>query len=251
MESLPDGDPQFDTLQRELDSIASTFIEANTPLAVMIARRWCTNPADQEDLYQEGLTTLWEHFVAWDPARAAFSTYVMSSLEGDVRRLNVKLSANESYYDRLARGTLVDTVTQLTEQLGRSPSNREVAEATGMSRDRIGRMRRGRNVSLDAPLSADGATRGDLMATIDFDASVLGGDEVEIRWVTALASATAELSIADTVLLLRRDGLDGWAPETLAQLASHLGLGRELLRRAETRARTTITERGLTLPVPL
>ena len=251
MEELDDDDPRFGTLATDLGAIASEFIETNTALAVMIVRRWCTNPTDYEDLYQEGLTTLWEYFTSWDPARASYATYVMASLEGDVRRLNVKLSGAESYYDRLARGDLVHVIQTLTDGLGRQPSNHEVAAAMGVSRDRVARMRRPRSVSLDAPLSSEGGTRAEMLETSTFDTSALGGDDVEVQWVTALASATEQLNIADTVLLLRRDGLDGWAPETLAQLASLTGHGREVLRRAEAGARAAIAARGHALPLLL
>jgi len=251
VEAVGDDEATLRRLVHEMDAVATDFIETNNGLAAYVAHRWAKREEDFEELYQQGLVTMWEYFLTWNVDQAAFTTYVMASLEGDIRRLNVKISGSETYYDRLGRGKLVEAVQSLTDRLGRAPSNLEVAAVTGMHVDRVARMRRDRVTSLNDPIDEEGTTRLDLLVDKAYEASDIAADDVERAWITQLAVATEELSIRDLYVLLRRDGLDGWPSETLAQLGSHLGLGREVLRRAETKARESITARGLRLPTPL
>jgi len=251
IEALSADDPKMDRLTVQLDMVAQEFIEANSGLAAYMARRWAPKPTDFEDLYQVGLATMWEYFCTWDPSRATYSTWVMKNLEGDIRRANLKHQGQESYYDRLGRGRLVDAIERLSEQLGRAPSNAEVAAETGMHPDRVARMRKSRPISLDEARTDDGAALIDVLpAKAHLDDS-LALDLTERQWLSVLSTATEDLDITELVVLLRRDGLDGWPADTLNKLAENMGIGREILRRTEARAREKITDAGLRLPVPL
>ena len=256
-------------LTRVLEDIAEEFISTNIGLATAVVQRWCKNQANAEDLLQEGIVTLWEYFLTWDPTRAKYSTWVMQSLEGDIRRLDLKLTGGEKYSDRLASGGLLDAIDHLKQVLGRNPSNAEVAERTGMTIDRVARMRRGKPVSLDDPIGTDGTTRADLIpdpygdvkdalsnleiarhlhgsARVNYND--LPGSEAERLWVMAVANATASLTPTELYVLIRSEGLDGWPSETRSEIGDMLGLGREVVRRTEERARQAIIDRGLVLP---
>ena len=277
MESLEANSLEFRNLRRELDAIGKEFLAGMDGLAYSIAHRWSTSAKDFEDLLQEGRYTIWEHFLTWDPAKAEFSTFVMASLSGDVARLQAKLNQHGSFRNTLGRSHVMAAVAEMQERLGRSPSNGEVSMELGMSLDRVALLRKGGVVSLDARVRNDDSdSRGealtrkdllvmetgeigevaldDLMGLISdqVDTKTLaGGDKVEQIWLGALNKATAELSIRELVLLIRRDGLDGWEPEKIVQLAGRLELGREMLRRTEAKARESIEARGLRLPSDL
>lgn len=259
-------------LTRVLEDIAEQFIDTNIGLAAAVVKRWCKNPANSEDLLQEGIVTLWEYFLTWDPTRAKYSTWVMQSLEGDIRRLDLKLTGQEKYSDRLARGPLLDAVDHLTRVLGRTPSNAELAERTGMTLERVARMRRGKTISLDDPIGSEGATRGDLVpdpygdfkdtragvelardlfGTAKVNVDDLPGTEAERLWVMALANTTASLTPTELYVIIRSEGLDGWPSQTRSEIGDMLGLGREVVRRTEERAHQAIIERGLVLPKAL
>jgi DNA-directed RNA polymerase sigma subunit (sigma70/sigma32) len=122
-----------------------------------------------------------------------------------------------------------------------------------MSPERVELLLRGVTVSLDAPTMGDDSSQslGDTLIAERSDETLAGGDAVEQAWIAALKTATEDLSPLDFFLLVRRDGLDGWPAEKLSQLAAHLGLGREVLRRREAKARADIVQRGQRLPASL
>ena len=237
-------------VEAALDGVAGEFIKANAALAATVARQSAKRPSDFEELYQQGLTELWDTFLTWDPDRGTFANYAMFQLKGNVQRLKVKMGRNETYTNFTARPELIDAITELAATLGRSPSNEEVAAKTGFTKDRVAQMRRAQDISLATPTGED-MTIADLIPPMFFDTTQLSGDDVEKQWLENLSDVTKDLTPLETFVLLRHHGLDGAESEGFQQLASRLGLGREQLRRAENAAIDKINARGLVVPTPL
>jgi len=235
-------------IKRELDRIADEFVVVNAAFATAIVSRVKRRSPHFEDLYQESLTSLWKYFLTWDPERAKFTTYALTGMQGDVARHLTTVEGEGTYADTLARNRAWDAQETLTPKLGRKPTVAEIAQYTGLPEAQIKRAIRDRKTSLDKPVAVSDGSSVTLLDALASEQSVGPDDGTEDAWLSALSAATSRLSIRDTVLLIRRNGLDGWPEETLAQLASWLGVGREILRRAEARARETMTANGTRFP---
>jgi RNA polymerase nonessential primary-like sigma factor len=229
------------------DQIAQEFIEANAAFAAAMVTK-VSPVGEREDLYQEALVTMWEHFLTWDPDKALFTTYAFNSMLGDVGRAKVRATNEGSYGDHQARSQTLAAASRLNAKLGRRPSLAELVEETGLTTDTVRRVLRPSATSLDRPVrpgdSDAPATLGEMLA----DSRQAPPASLEDLWHQRLKAATDNLSMQDTLIVLRRNGIDGWPAETLQQVGKWLGLGREPVRRAEAAAEATFLANGTPLP---
>jgi DNA-directed RNA polymerase sigma subunit (sigma70/sigma32) len=246
-EELDLSSPELRRLTREMDEIAEAFIISNVGLIGMFVKRYAVREDDVADMIQEGRYTIWDHFCKWDPERMSFAAFVTQGLVHDVRELQGRLQGRGSYRQILGRSKVLSCAAELPEKLGRSASDDEIAIELSMDSTRVHNLRRSDERSLSAPIG-ENLTLGD---TIFLETSYVSQADEDAEygiWLSALKAATEHLEILDVYLLIRRDGLDGWPAEKFSQLAAHLGIGREVLRRREARARKSIKDRGLALP---
>jgi len=150
---------------------------------------------------------------------------VLQALAEQTRSVRIPLNQN-SNLARLSR-----TDTQLTQTLGRSPTDQEIAEEMGEPLDTIRALRRvaASELSLDAPIDRsdrDSASFGERFSGAD------GGDieeDVEEMFETYLTERERKI-------LYLYYGLDDGEERTLEEIGSLLGVTRERIRQIRNRA---------------
>jgi RNA polymerase sigma factor (sigma-70 family) len=234
--------------KRALEDNQAAFCEANMGLALSMAKRFMRGgSAHVDDYVQEALVGLLEARERWDPSRGAFSTFSRNWIGGRLRQ-GVRRSEfgllSKADFD--ARPEVLYAAHDLEEKLGREPTDTEIARTTGYRESVIGRVRRAKTTSLDAPVKGDGVTSlGDLVGA-SMGADVFA-DDPDARW--DFVCATSPLLTAKQLFILARHlGLDGAPPQTLAEIGVITGFGREPARKEEDRAKQKLLAAGFDFP---
>jgi RNA polymerase sigma-32 factor len=216
------------------------LLQAHLRLVRSLARRYEGYGVPSEDLLGEGYLALVEAARRFDPERGArFATYAAWWVRAHLRSHtldNRRIVGSPS--TRAARrifGRLRATERALTQQLGRTPTRDEVADALGVAPGDVEMVQS----SLAARDVALGAREGG--RTIDLP-DVAGQtpeqrvaqDELRRFQGQAVQRALTRLDAREREIVERRF-LDD-EPDTLARLGERLGLSRERVRQLERRA---------------
>jgi RNA polymerase primary sigma factor len=213
------------------------MIKSNLRLVVKIAHDYSNLGLPLLDLISEGNIGLMKAVERFDPNRGGkLSTYGAWWIKQSIKRA----LANQAKTIRLPVH-LVDKISkmrrigmQMSERLGREPTDQELADKLDMTRAKVAQLRQisVRPASLDAPIGDDDATEfgeivGDENAATPFEMlrdKTLRADINEVL---------TELEPREAEILTLRFGLDGSRPKTLEDVGRKFKVTRERVRQIQ------------------
>jgi RNA polymerase primary sigma factor len=214
------------------------MIKANLRLVVKIARDYEGLGLPILDLIDEGNMGLMKAVTRFDPAKGGkLSTYGSWWIKQSIKRA----LANQSKTIRLPVH-LVDKIYKmrrvamhLQEDLGREPTDEELAEEMHMTAARVAQLRTAaiRPASLDAPVgdNPDSDTLGDL---VEDNHAHNPYKDLEEKTVNSMLSQLLDtLSTREAKILKFRFGLGGGDIKTLEQVGLEFGVTRERVRQVQ------------------
>ena len=230
---------ELSTLIADGEAAKRAFIRANLRLVVSLARRYTRASMPLLDLIQEGNVGLVRAVEKFDYAKGfKFSTYATWWIRQAIGRAIaeqsrvVRLPVHQ--VEKLSR--LGRTRRQLTADLGREPTDQEVAEeldvplSVVLDLDRLSRA----PTSLDALVGEDGgATLGDLVDVAAPSPEDLVVEQSDRRDLLKLVDALPE---RESDVVRSRYGMQDGRQQTYEEIAARHGVSRERARQIEREA---------------
>jgi RNA polymerase primary sigma factor len=216
------------------------MIKANLRLVVKIARDYEGIGLPLLDLISEGNIGLMKAVERFDPKKGGkLSTYGSWWIKQSIKRA----LANQSKTIRLPVH-LVDKISKMRrlsmrmqEELGREPTDEELAAELGMTAARVAQMRLAaiRPASLDAPIGDEDSNS--YAEIVEDENATSPYEDLEEKTVTGmLQDMVKHLDTREATILRYRFGLDGGTEKTLEQVGEKFGVTRERVRQIQNLA---------------
>ncbi len=227
-------------LEHEIAQLKNRLILGNLRLVVSVAKKYQHRGVTLLDLIDEGNIGLIEAVERFDHKKGCrFSTYgtwwikqaVIKSLAENGKAIKIPIHLLNTIKKCFS------TARQLTQELGREPSNEEVANYLRISKTRVEEL-----ISLSwDPTSLDTSVAGENPTRL---ADLIRDDASEKPFESAFALALQDtlamvldkLSEREMRIIKLRYGLDGEGPFTLEETGKILGITRERVRQIQERA---------------
>lgn len=239
-------DRRAETLFRSLEGadeserrgIRQQIVVEYLDVAEAIAHRYSSRPEDWNDIRQVACVGLVKAVCRFDVNRGDFVSFAVPTIAGEIKR---HLRDN-SWFVRPPRRlqelhtVLASEIPRVAQQLGRSPSPRDMAENLGESYDivceAVSCFQGMRPVSLDAATHDEGGT---LAETLGADDANLAHAELSVTLRAACATLTAR---ERRILFLRFT-----REQTQTQIAAELGITQMQVSRLLTKILASLRER--------
>jgi RNA polymerase sigma factor (sigma-70 family) len=237
--------------RRDLEQIAAEgrnakdhMIRANLRLVVSVAKKHSRRGLSLLDVIQEGNLGLIRAVEKFDYKRGfKFSTYavwwIRQAIDRGIAEQTRTVRLPVDVVEQVARLGRLDRRFQLEH--GRDPAPAELAEAAGITEERVAELRRVArdSLSLDTPVGPEGDTR---VADLIEDTDVLGAHEVaEFRALAQQLRAVVDrLPPREAMIITWRYGLSDGERRSLQEIADRLGLTKERIRQLEKAALATL-----------
>ena len=216
------------------------MIKANLRLVVRIARDFAGIGVPMQDLISEGNIGLMKAVERFDPSKGAkMSVYGACWIKQAITRA----LASQSKAMRLPMhvvetlGKIRRAAFRFEEELGREPTDEELAAEVGTTPWRVAQMRMAGTspVSLDAPVG--GGVTASYADTVADPANESPCEKLQSETRTALLRDAMEtLDSREQAVLRARFGLDGEAPKTLEETGQAMGISGERVRQMQVAA---------------
>ena len=231
------------------ETARSELIERNLRLVIPMAKKYRGKGLPLGDLIQEGNIGLMRAADKFDPEKGfRFSTYatwwirqaIQRAIADKGRTIRVPVHMGEKIR-KMAR-----TYNELSTELECEPTDEEVAEELGWDVDRVKDVKSAipDAMSLNQQLSSDEGSSelGDFVE--DERESEEAGEVVRELETRRLVESVERLPERQRRVLVRRYGLDGEKPSTLADLSEDLGVSRERVRQLQREAERALRDEG-------
>ena len=237
------------TKQETEEERVNALIEQNLRLVQKIANDFLGRGLSWEDLVSEGNRGLITAAHKFDPSRGArFSTYSAWWIKQAIRQA----IAEQARTVRVPIGTQINwrrirkVAKELTEKLGREPTDEEVAAEAKLPVATIQRLRSSNQVevhSLNAPVSGEESESGEFMEFV-YDETAPGPDQelINLEDVEQLLALLETLPEREKQVLRLRFGLDGEPVRTLEEVGAIIGCTNERVRQIQNQALRTLQQ---------